>query len=48
MMDGSRIDSVWGGFMKKVMRDGVHVGDFVQPYVFAPVDTTGLSAAPSI
>jgi len=31
--------------MNTIKADGVHVGDFVRPYVFAPVDTTGLSVA---
>ena len=34
--------------MKGIKSDGVHVGDFVRPYIFAPVDTTGLPVVPSL
>ena len=47
-MDGSRVGNVWGDFKQKLTSDGVCVGDFVRPYIFASVDTTGSSVAPPL
>lgn len=47
-MDGSRVAHRWGGFRREITSDGMHVGDIVRPYTFAPITTTGLSAALSL
>lgn len=46
-MDGLEVDSVWGGSMTKTTSDGVQVGETLRPYIFAPIDTTGLSTTSS-
>jgi len=38
----------WGSFRREITSDGLHVGDVVRPYVFAPIETTGPSAALSL
>ena len=47
-MDGLQAASVWGDFGEEIRSNGAYTGDFMRSYVFAPVDTTGLSVAPSI
>ena len=40
-VDGSRVANRWGSFKREITSDGMHVGDIVRPYVFAPIETTG-------
>lgn len=42
-VDGSRVASRWGSFGREITSDGMHVGDILRPYVFAPIETTGPS-----
>lgn len=47
-VDGSRVANRWGSFRRAITSDGMHVGDIVRPYVFAPIETTGPSATLSL
>ena len=46
-MDGTQVKKLWGGFKEKLISDGMRVGDRIRPYIFAPVETTGLSVTSS-
>ena len=46
-IDGSKVDTLWGDPEEVLTSDGMHVGNTVRPYFFAPVETTGLSAISS-
>jgi len=48
MMDGQEVGSLWGGVKQKLTSDGMRDGDIIRHYVFAPIDTTGSSAASSL
>ena len=47
-IDGSRVALLWGTFKRKITSDGLATDDTVRPYIFAPIDTTGPSAALSL
>jgi len=47
-MDGIRVKNLWGNFKEKSQSDGIRVGDHIRPYIFAPVETTGLSVTSSL
>lgn len=47
-MDGQQVEYLWSGVKQKVKSEGMPSGDIVQPYIFAPIDTTGSSVALSM
>ena len=47
-MDGQRVAYLWGDLMGHIKSDGMPEGDFIRPYAFAPIDTTGLLVALSL
>jgi len=47
-MDGLQVACLWGNFKQGVTSDGMRVGDVIRPYIFAPIDTTGLFVASSL
>jgi hypothetical protein len=47
-MDGSLVSCLWGDFKEKITSEGMPDGDIIRPYLFAPINTTGSSATPSL
>lgn len=47
-MDGPEMEYLWGDFMGKLTSLGMRSGDFIRPYSFAPIDTTGSSVVLSL
>lgn len=47
-IDGQKVENVWGSVEREIKSDGMPDGDIVRPYIFAPIATTGSSAALSL
>jgi len=47
-MDGTTVEKLWGDFKLELKSDGMRVGDHILPYIFAPVETTGLAVTSSL